>query len=156
MVDDMLAGMSRSDMLLLQDRLAYAMKKTSRDPITTAEQMIWDAVCDACGLRDRARPPIAQAMDKIGRGKFNEYIVVLNDFVAAGSGGANLRRPVHQAILTTVLRCLVQRLRHRGISLSPRTVLMNLSQLSIAVEQRFPGYVEAHLLHRVAPIAIAA
>jgi hypothetical protein len=50
------------------------------------------------------------------------------------------------------LRYLAEDLRARNITPSPYLLVLNIDRVTEAINNRFPGYMAAKMLHRVAPL----
>jgi len=66
-----------------------------------------------------------------------------------------VRRPVKASVRRRMLTCLAKYLRAIDVPPTPTTMIQNLSRLEHAVNSCYPGYINARLLHRIAPLAAA-
>jgi len=127
-------------------QVAYDDSRTSRD-LSHEQMLVYDALMQACEIRI----PVAKFLSSYGARKYGEKVAEIYELISATR--KFLRQPQVVGLLAIVLRCLAAELKARNAPVTPQTMLNSLSLLRCAVDRRFPGYLEAGLLHRVVPSA---
>jgi hypothetical protein len=144
---DILAGMTKAEKQALHDRLSYELKsKRSAASYTSNETEVWECLLDALG--SVSRMPLPAFVDKFGLANYRTAAAEIEKYVASACP-ADTRKPVRLALTTELLRCLVSHLNTRTIPATPGVMLRSLMVLPFAVEQRYPGYAQARMLHRI-------
>lgn len=141
---------SRQELLA---RLAYQDQGT-RFVLSTAEQVVWDAVCEVCKPYIRSVPPVTEFSKSFGKDKLRTAIADINNYVDE-SCGTNLSMGHRRLIVRTVFQCMVEYI-HSWTEPKPitvKTMFQSVSQLAHAVDICFPGYARARMLHRVVAVA---
>lgn len=147
MVDiDTMTEQEQKDLLAA---LSYRLQSKGRgEGLTADQQLVWDTLLEALGRRPY---PVSRFLPEYGRARFIERAAWLHGFV---NEHCKLpRRPVRVQVLHILWGCLAAHLRARDIPPGPKSMLNSLDQLEHAVDARFPGYIRAGLLVRVARIA---
>lgn len=134
----------------LFDQLAYKQSNTKRKAeFSPDEKHVIEAMHHVC----RGRPgSVEGSVKNYGRRKFADDVEYVLHYIRKAAG-SRLRREHEQALLNVIMRCLAQQLERRGLMVSPNLLLNNLDYLEHAVDQQFPGYADARMLHRVAMAA---
>lgn len=127
-----------------------AMRLSKQRDFSADEQDLWDALCVA--LNVRAPISLNKFVDTFGVSKYREAVTAAHGYLTQ-SCALILRRPSRKVLLATIMECLVDNVRERGIPVTPGTVLGNIGTLAFAVEESFPGYADARMLHRIATVA---
>lgn len=137
----------------LYDQLAYEFRgvtgKGVRGDIPTE---LWDVIGDA--LQGAHRQPVRRFVEDYGKARYLacaeqlEALIVL----AVPSG---TRKPVVMAVRRCMIDCLITHLRRRNIPVTPAVIMNSFVMLRHAIEQAYPGYIDAQLLHRVAELTAA-
>lgn len=149
-------GMTPAEKRKLLDQLAFELQgKTSAKDLSGEETALWECLNDALGISAKLRQPVGPFVKAMGAAKFKAAAAFVGAYVDEACGPA-LRLPMRQAMMTLVLKALAAHLAERDIPATPAVVLKSLTMLSYAVEQRFPGYAGAKLLHRALPQASCA
>lgn len=113
----------------------------------------WDGLMDALGYAGSYRPRMQDVLRQLGQKRGQAALMQVDSFIAR-SVSAALRRPAKIALRALVWRCLLELLRERGErSVDAPTALKNAHLIGQAVDQQFPGYADARLLHFVVPAA---
>lgn len=144
--DQVLDGLNEVEQRQLLDLLRW--KFADAVELSADEREVWDALLEAL----KVRLPLAEFAKNFGKERMRQQLAAVDAFVIA-SCVPIMRKPVRMAVLRSLFLCLASHLASRGIPTTPKVMLSNVSLLSHAVEQRFPGYAQAKLLHRVAPLA---
>ena len=141
-------ALSAAELQELQARIDLRLAGETRSlRLTTQEQTVWDAVNEVC--RTRAIPP-AKFAQAYGVGNFRRALADVNAYIDT-SCGAGLPLAHRRVVIRTVLECLVEYIQSWKTPLapSPKTLLDTVGRLAHAVDQCFPGYADAKMLHRV-------
>lgn len=141
----------QQDLLALSDnereQVLSVFSFTTKYEPTLEEKLTWEAIVAVCmtGL------PLARFVESYGTKKYAAKVNELYHFV--GNARKHLRPAQLNALVKISLDCLALNLRSRGIPVTPSTLLNSLSLLASAVDDQYPGYAEARLLHRIVPAA---
>lgn len=151
---DLLAALTPDQRRELYDRLGYEFRDTAL--VHSPEELeLWDAINDSVGLGRRARPPFSTFVTSYGKRRFAMCVALMDDLLDEALAPMT-RRPVKHAVRLMLLKCLCDNIRARNLLVSATMLCNNFSILRAVVDQNFPGYIEAKLLHRVAPMAVKA
>lgn len=148
-MSDILDGLTAKDKQELYNRLAFELRDDSLAAFSADESDLWDGMLEALRVAAKARQPLATFAGKVGRSKYAEQAASVRAYLDTSCAPV-IRRPQRQAVLRTLLGCLVSHLTTRAIPTTPQVLFNSLGVLPFAVDQRFPGYAGARLLHRVA------
>lgn len=85
--------------------------------------------------------------------KFAEKAHDLDEFLAVAIPGI-VRRNVRGVLVGAVGRCLCDYLEANGQPITTKTLLNNFDKLKFCVDRQYPGYIDAGLLPRLAPIFV--
>ena len=132
----------------LYARLSFRLSSNRNYSIPEID--FWDALCGA--LHMQGSRDMDKAVTKIGVSAFRDAANMLDNYITEGSRLV-MRRQVRQRLLRVVLDCLVDSLREQGEFITLNNVLAKLPTVAWAVEEAFPGYAGAGMLHRIAAIA---
>lgn len=83
-----------------------------------------------------------------GQKKFDEKLDFAFQYISATR--EVMRRPQVEALLCLVFNCLASDMRQRSVPVTGKTLLDQLNYAPHAVDQRYPGYAEARMLHCIA------
>ena len=139
-----LSDSERANLLALVEKEEVARPfKASR-----ADLALWDAL-----VRLSPHQPIrsldAFLRDKhhgLPRTQWSSAVAYLDDFTADVEP-VRYRDQDHAALIALMLRCLVSDMETRGVEVTPKRIIENLPRLRVAVDEAFPGYLDAGLLH---------
>ena len=92
--------------------------------------------------------------DGVGRGKFTSFAKQLFQVIDSGSGQA-LKRPLRLALAREALSCMSEYLAEIGRPVSSRVMITMIEWLPHALDQCYPGYMNAKMLHKIARFAAA-
>lgn len=139
----------------LYDQLAYEFRGlNSKGVAVMVERELYDDLCEALGTEVRHRMSLAKFVESYGRAKYEACAEQLNALVRLAVPKGT-RRPVVMAVRRCILDCLISHLKGRGIPVTPKVSLNAFVMLRHAVEQAYPGYIDAKMLHRVAELIAA-
>ena len=139
-------SLSAEERKKLLDAISYSTRGRNKE-LSRDEQHIFSTVMDLTG----ARMPAAKFFEIYGRAKFEQRCF---DFLEIVSDSRQHLRPVQVCgLIELCLRALASELRAREIPVSPRTMFDNFGMIPHALDQRYPGYAAAGLLHRLARAA---
>lgn len=99
----------------------------------------------AMSERDEAAERFAR---DYGQKKFDEKVDFAFQYISATR--EVMRRPQVEALLCLVFSCLASDMRQRSVPVTGKTLLDQLSYAPHAVDQRYPGYAAASMLHCIA------
>jgi hypothetical protein len=137
-----LEGLTNSEKLELRKRIDFELSQT-KSPFSAAEDETWAALAAVCQATIR----LPMFTKRYGRAKYADASAMLHAYVQQYCG--ELSRPVRVALLTRLLRCLRLYLTSHQMEPTPAAVLDQLGRLAWAVEQQFPGYTAAGMLHKL-------
>ena len=146
--------LSVKDQQELHALLTYKLRK-ARPDLTANEHAFWDAINDALGRAVKERLPLSMFLDGkaggtgYGRTKYAEKLAEV-EHVLESAIPALSRLPLKRSVMLIMIKCLVKYLTAIDIPATPKTLLNNTGLLVHAIDQVFPGYIAARLLHRVA------
>jgi hypothetical protein len=160
-------ALSDTEARKLYDRLAHRFRSTARqraerEPTFSADErglwMALSAVCRRPMSGTASNSALAAFCQSYGRKQFQARLAELDAYLDSACG-VKLRRPERDALRRIALQSLADRMstwvsNGRPLPIVPKTVLNSFEYLVGAVEDDFPGYAEAGLLHRaLLPIA---
>ena len=134
--------------------LAFRFQKKTA-VYTTAETELWDAIGTAMGKHERERRALSAFLNGFngsggyGRARYADAISLL-EAVLNKALPALTRKPVRMQVRVLILRSLVRYLTQIDVPVTEKTILNNFGILEHAVNQTYPGYIAARLLHRIA------
>ncbi len=142
----------------LEEQLAVHRNSKKEIQFTVFEEFVWNQLSLLTNYH-RSSERRNEAIAKYGVRKLRTRIAEIDNF-AVHCFPVIVRRPVKEAFLVVVLKCLVDdltiRFRERedfpGVPVTPFLVLDHIDKLEFAVDKRFPGYLKAGLLHKIAPL----
>ena len=138
----------------LYDLLAFRLKNT-KVAYTAAEVELWDAVGTALDKSAKERRPLALFVagnggtGGFGRARYADAVSTLNAVLDRALPEVT-RKPVRMQVRTLMLRSLARYLTAMNVPTTEKSLLNNLGILEHAVDQTYPGYIAARLLHRIA------
>jgi len=143
-----IAGLSAADRAELLARLARDDGKArAGGKGYPADQLeLWDMLNEVCG---KLPMPMGVFIKQYGVAKFAAAAAMLDAFVMEATPDLT-RRPVTRAVKAVCLECIGDYLRGRRIVAGPSVILGMMSIVRQCVDQAFPGYADAKLLHHVA------
>jgi hypothetical protein len=148
-----LDDLDEAEQRILYDQLAYRFSKQPQT-ISADEGELWDAIIDALGLPARERPPLKNYIQAHGKARYIEHVEAVESLISRALPEM-VRRPVKASVRRRMLTCLAKYLRAINVPPTPTTMVQNLGRLEYAVDACYPGYINARLLHRIAPLAVA-
>jgi hypothetical protein len=132
----------------LYDRLAFDLAQSGRkEPPPEAEGDLWSLLSDLL----RVRMPMSQFLASYGKAKFSDASALMQQYIEEGCA-VSVRREARVGMMRICLECVISHLKARSIPTSPSSVLNSFGMLESCVNRSFPGYYEARLLHRLAPL----
>jgi hypothetical protein len=123
------------------------------EPFDRLEVDTWEAIISACP--DANRKNMAARINSYGRKRYTDKCVELDNYIT-NACSVLMRLSIRNGVRQAVLHCLLEWMGGAGIPVSVHTLLNCLDYLPGAVEENFPGYSQAKLLHKVAPLAMVA
>jgi hypothetical protein len=148
-----LASLSLDERRELHAQLAYEFRG-SKSGAAELPNELWDAICEAIKTTGRSRQPLGRFLESFGKSEYQRCSEQM-DALIARAVPKGTRKPVVMAVRRVMIDTLIAHLDNRNIPVSPRSILNSFGMLKYAVDQAYPGYIEAQLLHMVA-MAIAA
>lgn len=149
---DFLTDMTLEEKKALSDQLAFELRG-GKAPISDAAYELWDALSETVGQK-AVKAHLLRFLEDFGKAKYANAVEVCEHLLTAAVPKGT-RKPIVMAVRRVVLACLADHLRAQNIPATPRVILNNIGMLRYAVDQQYPGYIDAQLLHRVAQ-AVAA
>jgi len=146
------AEMTDAELDELSSRIAYTRSTRSRDKYSLAELELWRTLQE---MFHRSQPidNFVRGMDGsagFGVQRFNACAQVLESLVNRAC--KSTKRPDKSqriAMRRLLLECLRDYLKYGNIAVSPARLLNNIEKLEYAVDQQYPGYIEAGMLSYV-------
>lgn len=143
-----LNNLSDAEARKLYTTLAFRFSAKKSHDFTAEERMIYELIKKHVAGHARIAPlEIAVNAQGVGIGNYCEKVADLFDLIRLGSDKL-VRRPVRYAIADLMIECLAEDLQERGVALSFRSIVTNLSRARSVFEANFPGYISARILHR--------
>lgn len=127
----------------LVSELSHAQHLRPIRDLTSKEQAFYDAVLGVC---DRY-VSYKLVLPRYGLAKFMEKSDEAYSFV--DDTRRYLRPPQVKVLLDVAMKCLAADLRSRELPVTPTLLLNQMGRLTFAVDQCFPGYARAGILHRI-------
>lgn len=164
-VNEVLEGLNERTQRALFDKLALQFKSRrvrhdKQDEFSHDERSLWSALVIAANRPEPSSVGAAKALSHFcasyGRPRFRDALDEVDMFIDEACG-ARLSRPQMDFMRRLVLKSLAGEMAHwstedgRQFPIIPRTLLNNLDHMPPAVENDFPGYAAARLLHRILP-----
>lgn len=131
-----------------RDMLLRDLERPSNDNLTWQQMAVYRALRLECPLMGASEEAAERFVREYGPRKFAEKVVFVTDYLSAAR--EIMRRPQVESLITLVFRCLAMDMRQRSIPVTGRIMLDQSSNIPYAVDQRYPGYAEASLLHCLA------
>lgn len=148
-----LSELDEGSQAALFNALAYKRQVEVVQGPTRLQQDYWSALCEALDIPRSRHPALGPFLASYGRARFDERVDELEKYIDR-SCGELMRAPQRQAVRVQVLKSIVSYLHRCDVVCSPKAVInASAMRLGEAVDQAFPGYARAGLLHRVAPLA---
>lgn len=135
------AQLSPDERRQFEARLTFS-KQGDSTRLDRRQQAVYDALAEVT----RSRMPVAALVrDHKLRAKCEE----IYDYLSAAT--TRLREPQVQGLVKICFECLADHLRGRShpIPVTMVTLLKHSDWLPVAVDQAFPGYYDANMLHRL-------
>lgn len=148
--------MAELDTLTTEDRRAMldylqfqdSQETVSTNPPTRAMVETFDALVSALGP-SMGRAGLGPMLKNVGRRRFEEACYLIDGFIKRACS-VKLKAPEHQELRRRLIRCYVEFLRDiPGFPVTIENSVRNIHLFSQAVDDAFPGYAEAGLLHCV-------
>ena len=112
------------------------------------EDMVWIALVNALGNSYyRLNRENTLKVSRFSKENWNHVVYYMKDLVET-NGGKTLPRAGKIALMSVMFSCLVTQI-HENRSKKPANVLRDIENLQWAIEESYPGYLEAGLLARV-------
>ena len=147
MAFDFLNGLTDDEKRELQAHLAFSLQARPAS-YSDSELALWEALAEVCKVSN-ARPALDAVVKSIGRKAYADKAAAVAALLKKAVLPAT-RRPLVNALRLIMLQSLCASLKARGLPVSPRSLLSNISMLADAVDAQFPGYLEAGLMLRIA------
>lgn len=137
----------------LFNQLAFEFRgsKGSRADIPSE---LWDVIGDALEQNPGHRRPLPRFLEDYGKARYLACAKQLEALIIQAVPKGT-RKPVVMAVRRCMIDCLIAHLRARNIPATPAVILNSFVMLRHAIEQAYPGYIDAQLLHRVAELIAA-
>lgn len=136
----------------LYDQLAYEFRGVSGKGIKVdVPPELWDVIGDVLEGR---RQPLARFLEDYGKANYIACAAQLEALIVKAVPKGT-RKPVVMAVRRCMIDCLISRMQARGIPVTPKSILNCFVMLRQAIEEAYPGYIDAQLLHRVAELIAA-
>lgn len=136
--------LSRADRDQLIATLAYENRtKKKLVDLSSEEELILSTILDLTQVHIARQ----RFLENYGANKFKVKAEEFLGFVEPSR--VKLGRHDINGVITTCLSSLAEEMKARGMPLTPRGMLDNISLLPSAVDQGFPGYAAAGFLHRI-------
>jgi hypothetical protein len=130
------------------NRLEYELTRRKR-PFTELEEAVWQAVLRVTRVDYALHTFVWVGYYRetpFGRGKYEDAIRLIDEFFKRYIG--TLRRPERNLLLETFLECIKLSLPD-NVNPSPKEILNQAPYIKWAVDQQFPGYADAKMLHHI-------
>lgn len=142
-----LAEMSVEELDELSSGIEYARSARFADRYTNAEDELW---AELQTIFNRPQPihHFVKGMDGgagYGMQRFKACAQMLDGLIKKVCP-VGTKKPVRHAMRKLLLNCLCNWLRGANVPLSPKVVLNNMEKLEHAVDQEYPGYIDAGIL----------
>ena len=152
-LDQLLANLDPSEQQRLYDKLAQRFDNNDNHLSSDLERTIWNAAVDVLKEHGSAPRPLTnkQWQKHGGAAALEAHALTFNSFIER-SATREATRTMKAALLREVLECLWQFAHNRlrvNYELTPVTLLQLSGYLHEAVEDAYPGYVAARMLHQV-------
>lgn len=125
-------------------------------PFSREEVELWIALELASGrrrLRHESEAALGNWCSTHGRDRFRSFASDVESYIS-DSCGALMRRSVRDEVRRQIIDCLGKMMREwENIPVAPNSLINCIDYLPSAVEQNFPGYADAGMLHKVARLA---
>jgi hypothetical protein len=126
----------------LYDDLAFELRSKHALPASAAS--LWQEINDCL----RTKQPLQPYLDKAGHRKLITAAEAV-DLLTLQALPGRPTRIVRLAMRQLLLRCLRDHLEDRNIPQTASTMVQNCPSLAHAVDNAFPGYLQAGLLHKL-------
>lgn len=147
-----IAALSPEEKQSLYDSLAYDLRGAAQHKPDEKAQTFWNDLNDALDVPKGGRRPLSSFLEVVeNKGKVRLAVEILDGLMLQALP-PRPSRTLRIQVRDLVLRCLAGYLRARGVPTTPTTLLNNFDKLRSAVDQEYPGYISAQLLHRVVGI----
>lgn len=116
------------------------------------EEEVWrmlTRVLESRGARHLPPLPVFVKLQRVGRRRYSQAADTAQTFVDKACGLAPLRRIEREEVLYQCFECLASWLHGRKSPVTPQSMILNMAMLSHAVDQAFPGYADAQMLHQI-------
>lgn len=136
--------LTRSERAQLMSTLAYAERDKAEERLDREERLVLQE------LKLLTQNPLLGTRSFLvdfGARKFSNKV---DDLYAFARGtGQMLRRGQVDDIVRVALRCVISEMARMEVPTTPRTVMDHLPLVEAAIDRRFPGYIQAGMLHRI-------
>lgn len=152
MTFDFLDSLTDAERRALHTKLSYDLASAggkSRE-FSDKETALWRDLGDA--LPTMHRQPLAAFAERFGLRRYSDAADAFERVAARALPGV-VRKPIRDAVRVRMLRCLADMLLGMHVPATAASVLNNIHQIEFAVDQQFPGYIAAGLLHRIIRVA---
>lgn len=143
-------SLTRTEREQLMTRIALSDVERGEEPISREQRHMIETIASLCDVKvsDRGLSMFTeQFVRSYGRKKLE---MKANELLAFIEPSRRCLRPEQtKHLIDTCLKALADDIRQRSIPVTAKTVFDNVSQLPKAIDRKFPGYVDAGLLHRV-------
>lgn len=149
-----LASLTAEEKRALYDQLAYDL----RGSVAPDERMqaLWNDMHDALKVPKSARRGLNSFLEGAGNRPKLLLAVETMDALLVQALPPRCSRTVKIGVRMVALECLIDWLRAHSIPPTPATMLNNFDKLRAIVDQSFPGYIAAQMLHHVVGMVAVA
>ena len=143
-----IADMSDAELDELSSSIAYARQARTGDKYSFAEIELWQIVQEMFN-RPQSLDHFVRGMDGsagFGVQRFLSCAQTLEATVNKACALGSKQKSMRNAVRRLMLGCLRNWLKSANVPPSPRALLLNIDKLEYAVDQEYPGYIEAGIL----------
>jgi hypothetical protein len=144
MAFEFLQDLTPGERTQLRTQLAYEEREKEMRALTPEDYDFWEMVS---AVLPQKSMPLRKFLERFGIRRWDEAMEDFAVSMAHAIPEEGVRKVVRVAVRQLALRCLAEYLKSRQIPLSPRTMLGSLDSLHHAINQSYPGYIDAKILH---------
>ena len=151
---DLVLALDRSDRENLKSLLDLEEQRNPKPP-TQQEVAVWEALCAASHYPSRSLEGfLRDKHNGMPRAEYSAAVDTLYSFIETTK---SVRHPKQDqaALLELIFECLAKDI-GRKQEVTPKTLLHALPRMRLAIDNCYPGYVEAGALHRLIRVAMMA
>lgn len=143
-----LASLSLAERRELHAQLSYEFRGSKAGAAELPNEL-WDAINDALHSAGKHRVPLNRFLETYGKARYQVCSEQLDALIQRAVPKVT-RKPVVMAVRRIMIDCLIAHLANRNIPATPTVILNSFGMLKYAIDQAYPGYIEAQLMHQVA------